>query len=224
MPTSLVEAEVIDSFHKIYYESKKFGIESWGNTYWMGIPVLKCPLDLWLYQEIIYRIKPDFIIETGTAHGGSALYLAHLLDILGNGKVITIDINSTENGWKIPEHPRIEYLFGDSVSQNIILNVFHQCHGKKVLAILDSDHKKEHVLKELSLYSHLIPVGSYVIVEDTNINGNPVGKDFGEGPREAVLEFMKDNKEFAVDVSMGKFFMSFNPFGYLIRTSGGPNA
>lgn len=206
-----------DDFHKMYYHSKSFGVESWGNTYWMGIPVLKCPLDLWLYQEIMFKVRPDLVIETGTAHGGSALYLANLMDILGNGGVLTVDVSDKEWNWPRPKHPRITFHTGDSTSPEFFKMAIEKSTGKKVMVILDSDHHKSHVDKEISLFSPLVSPGSYLIVEDTNINGNPVGSDFGPGPMESVSEFLGRSKDFAVDVAMGKFFMSFNPFGYLCR-------
>lgn len=212
------EQNVINDFHALYYLSKSYGVESWGNTYWAGIPVLKCPLDLWLYQEIIYKVRPHLIIETGTAHGGSALYLANLLDLSGRGTVLTIDLNDKKEGqWKLPDHPRIKYLVGDSVSPEIVGEVKKWADIGNVMLILDSDHHKDHVLKELKLYGPLVSKDSYIIVEDTNINGHPVGLNFGPGPLEAVTEFLNNNKEFAVDLSMGKFFMSFNSNGFLRR-------
>lgn len=213
------ETSRVDEFHKLYYTSKRFGIESWGNTFWMGIPVLKCPLDLWLYQEILFMVKPDLVIECGTSHGGSALYLANIMDIIGHGEILSIDISDKEYGWARPMNPRIQYGIGNSVSDSVIDLVKTRAKGKKVMVILDSDHKREHVEKELSLYSPLVSRDSYIIVEDTNINSHPVGEDFGPGPMEAVYSFMKGNKEFAIDQNMGKFFLSFNPMGYLRRVA-----
>lgn len=224
MPLSLDESIIvrderqkIDDFHKMYYGSKEFGVEAWGNTYWMGIPVLKCPLDLWLYQEIIAINRPDLIIETGTAHGGSALYLASILDLVGNGEVLTIDIDDKQYGWARPAHPRIKYLTASSVSDEAMAVARSAAAGKRVMVILDSDHRQAHVERELGLYSPLVSVGSYLIVEDTNINGHPVGSNFGPGPMEAVLAFMPHHREFAFDESMRKFFLSFNPIGYWRR-------
>lgn len=212
------EKFVIDDFHSLYYLSKAYGIEAWGDTYWGGLPILKCPMDLWLYQEIIYKVRPDLIIETGTAHGGSALYLANILDLMGKGKVLTIDTKDKADGrWERPKHPRIEYLCGDSISIEVLKEAYKQAKGKSAMVILDSDHHRDHVLSELQLYGPLISLKSYMIVEDTNINGHPVGINFGPGPLEAAHEFLQNNKEFAIDASMGKFLLSFNTNGYLIR-------
>ncbi len=203
--------KIIDIFHKFYYDS---GIHR--KTYWFGVPVWKIPFDLWIYQEIIYELKPELIIETGTAYGGSALYMANILYLIGQGKVITIDIDDTR---KRPKHPRITYLKGSSVSKeilDIVKNEYKKTKGN-VIVILDSDHKKEYVLKELELYNSFVSKGSYLIVEDTNINGNPVYEEYGHGPMEAVKEFLKKNKNFQIDKTREKFFVSFNPNGYLKR-------
>lgn len=85
------EREIVDSFHKLYYDSITFD-KTWGNTFWLGIPTLKCPFDLWVYQEIIQELRPDIIIESGTAYGGTAFFLACICDMVNNGKVVSIDI------------------------------------------------------------------------------------------------------------------------------------
>ena len=203
--------QVVERFHKHYYESHRSG-GTWKDTFWLGVPVWKCPLDLWVYQEIIFGQKPDLIVETGTAFGGSALYMAGLCDIMGNGRVITIDIEHKEGR---PSHERITYLNGSSTDRSITTEVERAAGGAKVLVILDSDHSKAHVLEELRFYNRLVQNGGYIIVEDTNVNGHPVKPRFGPGPMEAVDEFLRANKDFVVDASKEKFFMTFNPRGYL---------
>ena len=203
---------ITEHFHTLYYDSHLLG-KTWANTSWLGNRILKCPLDTWIYQEIIYAIKPDIIIECGTYYGGSALFLASICDLVNNGKVITIDIE--DRGDK-PQHKRIKYLLGSSTSEDIIDHVKKLISDKdKVLVILDSDHHKEHVINELRIYSKLVTKGSYIIVEDTNINGHPVVPYFGPGPMEAVKEFLKDNKDFYIDKTKEKFLLTFNPNGYL---------
>jgi cephalosporin hydroxylase len=153
------------------------------------------------------------IIETGTAGGGSALFLASVCDSLDHGNVITIDIEAQKDR---PKHKRLKYLVGSSTSQEIVQQVRKGIGRKrKVMVILDSDHHKEHVLNELKIYSRFVTPGSYLIVEDTNINGHPVLSSFGPGPMEAIQEFLKDNENFVVDESREKFFLTFNPKGYL---------
>jgi cephalosporin hydroxylase len=203
---------IIDHFHKLYYESEE---KTWKNTFWFGIPAQKCPLDLWIYQEIIFETKPDVIIECGTYGGGSALFLASICDLLDHGEIITIDTKNMEGR---PEHKRITYLLGSSTSQEIVEKVQAFLKSKsRVIIILDSDHNKEHVLKELEIYSPFVSIGSYLIVEDTNINGHPVEPDFGPGPMEAVKKFLEGNKNFVTDKSKEKFYMTFSPDGFLKR-------
>jgi len=199
---------ITEQFHDCYYES---GI--WRNTYWLGVETLKCPLDLWVYQEILFELRPRFIIECGTAAGGSALFLASMCDLLEGGEVITIDI---EERAKRPSHPRIKYLRGSSVDQEIVgkLKEIIKDAGP-VMVILDSDHRKEHVLNELRIYSEMVTDGNYLIVEDTNINGHPVFQHHGPGPMEAVEQFLQETDLFVADREREKFFITFNPKGYL---------
>ncbi|MDZ4654064.1 cephalosporin hydroxylase family protein [Bacillus cereus] len=183
------------------------------DTHWFGVPICKLPSDLFLYQEIIYELKPDLIIECGTFHGGSALYLASMLDLIGKGHVLTIDITPQPNR---PSHNRITYLTASSVSVQAIQTIVSMRKPDDViLVILDSDHSKEHVSKELLLYKSIVTTGSYIIVEDTSINGNPLLPDWGPGPMEAVKEFLTKNNNFIIDESKHKFFISFNPKGFL---------
>ena len=210
--SSKAEKEIVDNFHKLYYDSHNFG-RSFVNTFWLGVPTLKCPLDLWVYQEMFHELKPDVVIETGTAGGGSALFMASLFDLMGNGRILSIDI---EPNPKRPVHPRIEYLLGSSTAPEILEKVRKAVSGKKtVLVILDSDHSEKHVREELRLYHGFVTPGSYLVVEDTNVNGHPVFLEHGPGPMEAMQDFLKENKSFAIDDSREKFYMTFNPRGFL---------
>jgi len=183
----------------------------------LGHHILKCPLDLWIYQEMMFELKPDVIIETGTFHGASALYLASLCDIVGNGEIITIDIDFVPNR---PQHPRITHLLGSSTAPNIVEQVKNRVAGKQtVLVILDSDHSKAHVDEEMRIYNEFVTVGSYLIVEDSIVNGHPVRPEFGLGPMESLEEFLKTNTHFAIDKNREKFFMTQNVNGYLKRIS-----
>ncbi|MBJ8054168.1 cephalosporin hydroxylase family protein [Bacillus cereus] len=196
-------------FLKQYYDSLVW----LNNTNWLGVPICKLPSDLFLYQEIIYELKPDLIIECGTFHGGSALYLASMLDLIGKGHVLTIDITPQPNR---PSHDRITYLTASSVSVSAVQTIFSMRKPEDViLVILDSDHSKEHVSRELLLYKSIVTTGSYIIVEDTCINGNPILPDWGLGPMEAVEEFLAKNNNFIIDETKHKFFISFNPNGFL---------
>lgn len=205
---SKINKELIDEFHKAYYHA---GV--WQNTSWEGIEIQKLPSDLFVYQEILFKKKPDLIIETGTLYGGSALFMARILDIIGNGKIISVDIKKRN----VPRHPRIKYCITSSINENLIKLLEEQCKGKNVMVILDSDHSKKHVLKELELYSDLVSKGQYLIVEDTNINGHPVSKESGPGPYEAVEEFLQSNNQFKIDKSAEKYLITFNPKGFLLK-------
>ncbi|MGH2614216.1 MAG: CmcI family methyltransferase [Thermomicrobiales bacterium] len=204
-PTSL-----IDRFHALYYDNR---VQTWGETYWLGHHVLKCPLDLWIYQEILHEVRPELIFETGTYRGGSALFLASICDLLGRGEVVTID-SARQKGR--PRHRRIAYLTGSSTSRKILRQIRRRAKGKSpILVILDSGHGKDHVLAELNAYAPFVTPGSYLIVEDTNLNGHPVEADHGPGPAEAVAVFLAENDAFVQDDSREKFLLTFNPGGYL---------
>ena len=216
------EASIVDEFHKLYYNASLLadGIldmngRTWANTFWLGYRTWKCPLDLWVYQEIIYEVRPDVIVETGTAFGGSALFMAQICELVGNGRVITIDVEEKTGR---PKHERVEYLIGSSIADAVVGRVREAVRGAaSVMVVLDSDHRKDHVLSELLIYSDLVTVGSYLITEDTSVNGHPILPNFRPGPMEAVEEFLKGNSRFAVDRSREKFYLTFNPGGYLRR-------
>lgn len=209
------ERNIVDQFHQLFSDAGNFN-KAWSAITWLGVPIKKCPFDLWVYQEIITDVRPDFIIECGTAYGGSALFLASLCDLLHTGQVVTIDIEDVHGE---RTHPRIHYLLGSSTSEEIITRVQSlTAHATRVLVILDSDHHADHVLRELRLYSPLVTVDSYIIVEDTNMNGHPVSPNFGPGPMEAVTEFLKTETRFVIDRQREeKLLLTFNPKGYLKR-------
>jgi cephalosporin hydroxylase len=207
---------VVDAFHRLFYEDRG----TWRRTRWQGIKTWKCPLDLWMYQEIIHRVRPGLIIETGTAFGGSAHFLGSLCDLVGTGRVVSIDIApKTED---LPEHPRVTYVRGSSTDPAIVENVKAMAPpGEPVLVILDSDHREAHVRNELSAYADLVTPGSYVIVEDTNVNGHPAFPDFGPGPMEAVDWFLDQRSDFKIDHSMQRYHLTLNPRGFLKRRTTG---
>ena len=211
------ERSVVTDFHRLYYDAQAFNM-TWRNTWFMGHAILKCPLDLWLYQEILHMVRPAVIIETGTAFGGSALYFASICDLLNAGRVVTIDVEARRGR---PTHSRVTHLAGSSVAPDVIQRVRAIIgDASPVMVVLDSEHSYNHVLSELEAYSPLVTKGSYLIVEDTNLNGHPVEPDYGPGPMEAVDTFLADHLDFAHDSTMGKFLLTFNPRGYLKRTVG----
>ena len=212
-PLSSEGADVVRRFHELYYRRWSDGGDTI-NLSWFGHKLLKCPLDLWIYQELLYRTRPDFVVETGTLHGGSALYFAMIMDHLDHGRVITVDTTIQPNR---SEHSRISYLTGSSVDAAIIQQVLEAVGSKRAMVVLDSDHSAAHVFDEMIAYSRLVQPGDYLIVEDTNVNGHPVLPDFGPGPMEAVDRFLAQNDEFAIDQRCERFLMTLYPRGYLRR-------
>lgn len=202
----MLDSQIDLNFVKKYHSS-----EIWlNNVTWMGVPCCKLPLDLWIYQEILFEKKPSLVVECGTNKGGTALFLASMLDLIGSGEVVSIDVHADRSR---PQHSRIRYIQGSSTNEAIANEIVH---GKSdVMVILDSDHKKEHVLNELRLWSGLVSVGQYLIVEDGFINGNPCWPEHGPGPLEAIQEFLPTDDRFEVDSTREKFGATFNPSGYL---------
>lgn len=203
------EREFIDGFHRLYHET----IDTFGTTLWHGVPTYKFPQDLWIYQEIIHEVRPDLIVECGTSFGGSALYMAHVLDQIGHGEIITIDTQDMVRKY----HKRIRYLFGSSTGIEISESIIEKAKNNKVLVILDSDHSRKHVLNEMNIYGKLVSVGSYMIVEDSDLGGHPVEKEPYNGPYEAIHEFMDRNDSFRIDKSREKFMVTQNVDGFLKR-------
>ena len=159
--------------------------------------------------------RPDLIVETGTYLGGSAFYLAGICDLLGHGKIVTVDISAPPGR---PRHRRITYLQGSSTDPGIVDRVARSARrANRVMVVLDSNHSRDHVLRELEVYGPLVTPGCYLVVEDTNVNGNPVLPDHGPGPMEAVEEFLATTDGFEVDRSRENRLLTFNPSGYLRR-------
>jgi len=203
------------------------------NFKWTGIPILKIPQDIIALQEIIWEVKPNLIIETGVAHGGSAIFFASILELLEscgeieNGKVIGVEIGLyPETRKTIFNHPlskKITIIDGSSTDKEVVDKVKELAKGKRVLINLDSNHTHEHVLNELRLYSPLVSVGSYIVVDDTGVEDLPEGmysnRAWGKGnnPGTAVKEFLKENSNFEVDNLDTKLVFTGSPGGYLRR-------
>ena len=195
--------------HDVLYLS-----DSWTEATWLGAQALKNPLDLWVYQEIVAETRPELIVETGTYRGGSAFFLASVCDLLGEGEVVSIDVEQVRADY--PDHRRIRYLGGrSSTDPDVVAEIRARAEGKRVLVILDSDHSQAHVEAELAVYASLVPVGGYLIVEDSNIG--QIRKDLMPGPLEAIETFLAGTDDFEIDRSREKFLITFNPSGYLRR-------
>ena len=212
---------------------KSFNYEYSYHFNWLGRPIIQYPADVVAIQEIIWKVKPDLIIETGVARGGSLIFSASILELIGNGEVLGIDIKiRKENRIGIEKHPlskRIHMLQGSSISKNVIKKVNQFVSNKKrVLVILDSNHSHNHVLKELKFYSSFVRKGSYLIVMDTIIEdmlekfskNKPWGK--GNNPKTAINEFLKNNSRFRIDSGIEKkLLITVAPGGYLKCTKNG---
>lgn len=191
------------------------------NVTYRGVKTIKCPFDYVIYQMIINEIKPDLIIEIGTAYGGMSLYLADLLESIGNGIVHTIDIteehfntNSEENINLILNHKRI-VKFNNGFDNYDIKNI----DGfDKILVIDDGSHHYEDVLRSMNKFKSIVSKNSYMIIEDGSLIWVGVGEMYNGGPLKAIQEFLDSNSDFIIDEKWCNFFgtnATFNPSGYL---------
>ncbi|MCK4914468.1 MAG: cephalosporin hydroxylase family protein [Planctomycetes bacterium] len=199
------------------------------NFSWMGRPIIQYPQDMIAMQEIIWEVKPDLIIETGIAHGGSIIMYASLLELIGKGQVLGIDIEIREhNRIEIEKHPmfkRITMFEGSSISDEMAAKVKDYAKNyNKILVVLDSNHTHSHVLKELELYAPLVSKESYCVVFDTIVEDLPAesfpDRPWGKGnnPKTAAYEFLKTHDEFVIDKSIqNKLLITVAPDGYLKR-------
>jgi len=211
------------SNYHIQYEKERI----WANNTWMGVPCWKLPMDAFVIQELIVKLKPEFIIETGTGMGGSAMFYASICELLGEGKVITIDIENRRSNnefWKkrpqVLYEDRIKFIIGDSLNP-IVINDVNETVGcqSKCMVILDSWHSKEHVYREMLMYNKFVKEGGYMIVEDSHAAGNPVPWEHNdEGPMGAIIQWIDSyGDSWEIDESCEKHKMTFNPCGYLRR-------
>jgi cephalosporin hydroxylase len=198
------------------------------NFSWMGRPIIQFPQDIVAVQEIIWQVKPHLIIETGIAHGGSLIFYASMLELMGGkGQVLGVDIDIREhNRVAIEQHPmfkRITMIEGSSLDGEVREQVYEFSRGKeKVMVVLDSNHTHDHVLRELELYSPLVTKGSVLVVFDTVIEDMP--EDFfpdrpwgkGNNPKTAVQKFLETNHRFVIDKEIeNKLLITVAPGGYL---------
>lgn len=204
------------------------------NFSWFGIPVIKIPQDLHAIQEIIWETKPDLIIETGVAYGGSLLFYASMLTLLEgcgeiiDGKVLGIEVNMyKENAEELFNHrlsEKINILNGSSLDCSIIERVKEYSKGKRVMVVLDSNHTEQHVLDELRVYAPLVSLGCFIVVDDTGVEDLKKklssDREWGKGnnPKTAVYKFLKENRNFFIDECIDlRLIISGSPHGYLKR-------
>jgi cephalosporin hydroxylase len=198
------------------------------NFSWLGRPIIQFPQDIVAIQEILWSVKPDLVVETGIAHGGSLILSASILELIGTpGLVVGIDVDiRAHNRAAIESHPlmdRVVMIEGSSIDPGVVKQVHELAQGKRCpLIILDSNHTHAHVLRELELYSPLVRKGSYVVVMDTVIEDmapdffpdRPWGR--GDNPKTAVREFLSGNRRFNIDLEIeAKLLMTVAPEGYL---------
>ena len=206
--------------HRLMYEPK-----------WLGIPIIQFPEDILVMQELIWKIKPDIIIETGIAHGGTAVFYASMLELLGKGKVIGIDIDIRKhNEVAIKNHfmaKRIDMIQGSSIDPEVLKKV----RGKikktdKVLVTLDSNHSYDHVTQELKLYAPLVSQDSYLVAMDGAQEWMwdiPAGKKEWkmDNPLRAIKDFVKDHPEWEADPYYTRLMITSSPSGFLHRVGKG---
>jgi cephalosporin hydroxylase len=195
----------------------------WDSLWFHNVRIIKNPLDLWMLQQIAFEVRPDFVVETGTFYGGSALYWAHTLNGMGleNARVLTVDIQdltktaSTHPLWK----KYVDFYLGSSTDPKIVSTIAQRVRNSRVIVNLDSDHSMAHVLRELRMYSPMVSPGSYIAVEDTHLDGVPTHPEQGPGPMSAVRQFLAEDagKDFEQDFSREAFVMTSYPGGWLRR-------
>lgn len=183
---------------------------------WLGHDIIKTPMDCWVYQEIIHDTRPDYVIELGVMFGGATHFYASILELMGHGEVLGIDISLAKA--KAPQSKRIRYFEGSSTAPEMVERMRAITSGKRVLVIADSDHEKEHVLGEIRAYAPMVHVGGYFVVEDSlnDVMGyHPVPN---EGPQAAAHEFLRESSDFVIDRRWAeRYVMTLNPDGFLLR-------
>lgn len=239
---TLPDGSTVDLFGKEAFDvlAKLWVSIGWVRKYsygfsWLGRPIIQLPDDMVRIQEAIFVTKPDVIIETGVAHGGSLIYYASLFDLIGNGRVIGVDIEiRPHNRAAIEAHPlikRISLVEGDSISNETVDRVRDLIKpGEKVMVILDSNHLKDHVLGELNAYADFVSPGCYLLAQDgvmQDVAGMPrTSEDWvWNNPRSAVAEFLAQRPDFKYaraarpfDETLDTPECSHHPDGWLIRT------
>jgi len=208
--TREVHGDVLQAYHEVWYNAP----HTWHYTHFLGVGLMKCPNDLWIYQAIMSDIRPTVVIETGTYQGGSALWFAFLMEMLGiDGKVYTIDFEDRRRC----SHPKIEFLGGDSTNPELRDAIVEDMpKDGKLLISLDADHSAEHVYKELCLYAPLCKVGDRLVVEDTNIGWE--GEKGDRGARGGLEDYLREHPgEWQQDILCERYLLTMNPGGWLVR-------
>lgn len=206
----------ISAEYKLNYESS-----------WMGIPIIQFPDDIVMMQELIWKVRPDVIVECGLAHGGAAVFYASLCAVIGKGRVVAVDVEVRKhNRVGIESHPmaeRIEIIEGSSIEPSTVAAVRERVHGARVVLVaLDSNHSRAHVRQELEAYGEMVTPGSYLVAMDGAQGlvwdiprGKPEWKN--DNPLPAIDDFLREHHEFVIDPHYTRLHVTSNPNGYLRR-------
>ena len=216
-PLGFLDRWAVDRFHRRWY-----GAETWKRMTFLGVPVMKWPGDLWNYQEILTDLRPALVVEFGTYRGGSALYFAETMRALAlPPRVLTVDVDPEKVHESVRARPEIERMTCSSVDPAVARRIaaLRAERPGPVFAILDGDHRRDHVLAEMETLRPVLVRGDVLVVEDGNVNGHPVLPEFGPGPLEAVRAYVAAHPaDYARDVAREtKFGFTFAPEGYLRR-------
>lgn len=211
--------ESMDAYHRWYYDT---GV--WQHVSFLGVPCLKSVSDLWNYQEIIHNLKPSLVVEFGTHFGGSALYFSNILRAMSSlSRVVSVDLDLGCVDISVRRDPRIVLIESNTASPMVARHIgdLRLAHPGPILVVLDSDHRKTHVLNEMLVLRNVMQKDDYLVVEDGNVNGNPVLPEWGDGPMEAIVEY---ERLFPLDYIHDrsretKFGFTFAPNGFLVRKS-----
>jgi cephalosporin hydroxylase len=201
---------------KLYHHDLIYKTGNFRSLTWLGVPIWQNVLDLWTIQEAISSVRPALLVETGTDRGGSALFYANLMDLLGEGKVITIDIARNHE----LDHPRIEFMHGSSTDPTIVARVREEAAESSgpVMVILDGDHAQDHVARELELYGPLVTPGSLLLSQDGVIDEFRIFRDSRPGPLGANRSFLSRHPEFEHDRELNeRFRLTQHPLGWMRR-------
>jgi cephalosporin hydroxylase len=201
----------------LFYKELIRATGDFSDVKWLGHPMWQDPTDAWVIQEAIAEVRPALLLETGTNMGGSALYYAHLLDLVGDGRVVTVDVERMHD----ISHPKIEFLIGGSTDPEIVETMTARAREADgpVMVILDANHAEDHVRAELAAYAPLVTPGSLMMVQDAIIDTMRHYRPDRPGPLGAIKEFVAQNPEFTVEDRARHFLVTHHPMGWLRRAA-----
>jgi len=214
--TRLYRALALPAVNQIFFMELMQATRNYDRLTWLGHPLRQAPLDLWTIQETLWRVQPALLIECGTDRGGSALFYANLFDLMGKGRVISVDVARLHE----QVHPRVEFLIASSVDPEVVAHMQRaaQAAGGPVMVILDDDHSAPHVRQELEAYSPLVTPRSYLLVQDGSVDTSPYFQQLRPGPLPAIRDFLRCHPEFTVDHELcDRFVITHHPEGWLKR-------